>query len=264
MASGATEGLSRAEQVQEFVMHHVQDAPNWHIGPIEIPLPEFLTVHLLMAIIGTSFLTWLFGSYYRKRISTEKAPSGFHNALETLVLFVRDEISIAYLGEKDGKRLAPLMLSFFFLILTFNLMGIIPVFSTVTSNLSATAALAVLTFVVMTFGTVLKNGPKAFFSAFMPHGIPFPINILIFFLEFLGVFIKAGVLALRLFANLLAGHIALFSVLGLLLTYGAVAFPVIFLGLFVYMLEILVAFLQAYIFTMLSALFIGQVFHPEH
>jgi F-type H+-transporting ATPase subunit a len=158
-----------------------------------------------------------------------------------------------------------MFLNFFFFILAFNLCGLIPIFPSVTGNFSATAALAVVTFLFMTLGAMVKNGPVGFFQAFVPHGLPTPILFLVVPLEILGVFIKAFVLALRLFANLLAGHIALFSILGLAVSVSLFMAPVsLGLGLFVFLLEILIAFLQAYIFTMLSAMFIGQIYHPEH
>ena len=262
MASEVVEGATRAEQVKAFIMHHVADAPDWHIGPVTIGLPDFMSVHLLMAMIASVIVFLLFTKGYKK--SSSVAPSGLTNALEALVLFIRDDICIAYLGKDDGRRMAPLFLTFFFLIVTMNIMGIIPIFATATANFNATLALAVMVFVTMTFGAIVKNGIGGFFKAFIPHGIPIPILVIIFAIEFLGIFIKSGVLALRLFANLLAGHIALFSILGLILTYGWFAAPAVFLGLFVYFLEILVSFLQAYIFTMLAAMFIGQVYHPEH
>lgn len=257
------EGVDRATQVQSFIMHHVKDADSWHIGPISIPLPGDLSLHMFMALIAIGFVFYFF-SKLGKRDAAREAPRGFGNALEVLIIYVRDEICIASLGEEDGRRMAPTFLTFFFLILTMNLMGLVPIFGSVTGNFNATLALGAMAFFLMTVGAIQKNGVVGFFQAFIPHGIPLPILLIIFPLELLGVVIKAGVLALRLFANMLAGHLALFSVLGLLLTYGVFAAPAVLLGLFVFFLEILVAFLQAYIFTMLAAMFTGQIYHPEH
>ena len=250
------------QKVQEFVMHHVQDSADyWPIGGYKIPLPGWITLHGVMAILATLILSYLFIYKYKKGVH---APKGLTNMLETMVLFVRDEISIAYLGKEDGRKLAPLFLSFFFFILTLNLMGLVPVFASATGNLSVTLALASVTFGFLTIGGMLKNGPIGYFKAFVPHGVPVPVLLIIVPLEIMGIAIKGGVLALRLFANLLAGHIVLFTLLGLIVTYGMGASLAIGLGLFVFFLEILVAFLQAYIFTMLSAMFIGQIYHPEH
>ena len=186
------------------------------------------------------------------------------NLLEVIVVFVRDNISVPYLGEKDGMKLTPLFCTFFFLILVTNIMGLVPLFATATANINVTAALAILTFMMMVGGAIYKNGLWGFIKALVPSGIPGPILILVFPLEFLGLFIKPFTLMIRLFANMLAGHIVIISLLGIIVTFGFVALPAIFLALGIYILEILVAFLQAYIFTLLSAMFIGQLHHPEH
>lgn len=259
--TAAAASPSLAERVSEYVLHHVQDADSWHIGGIELPVFGG-TLHQVTTVIAALVLVYLFIFKMRKSV---EAPRGLTNALESLIVFVRDEISIAYLGPKDGRAMTPVFLTYFFFILTLNLMGLIPGFASVTGNFSATAALAIGVFLFMTVGAILKNGPVGFFKAFVPHGLPIPILLLVTPLEMLGVVIKSFVLALRLFANLLAGHLVLFTLLGMIITFGtfsAVAF--VPLSLFVFFLEILVAFLQAYIFTMLSAMFIGQIYHPEH
>lgn len=262
MASEAKAGQSIGDAVQEIVLHHVQDNPHaWHIGGLEVPIPFGLSLHMLMVLFTLALLGWLFLFLYRK---DDKVPSGITNFLEIFVIFIRDEICIAYLGEEDGRRMTPTFLTVFFFILIMNLMGLVPGFATATSNLSITLALATVVFVMMTAGAIHKNGFSGFFNAFVPHGVPLPVLIIIVPLELAGVLIKAGVLALRLMANMLAGHIALFSVLGLILIYGAAGTPAGLMGLFVFFLEIFVAFLQTYIFTMLSAMFIGQIYHPEH
>jgi len=254
--------LTLAEKVQDYVLHHVQDASSWHIGGIDIPLPSFMSLHAATSILVAVLLIYVFGFRMKK---TAGVPTGLSNALEALVLFVRNDIAYAYLGKEDGRKMAPTLLTFFFFILSLNLIGLIPGFAGVTGNFSVTAALAICVLFFMTVGAIIKNGPSGFFHAFIPHGVPIPVLFLITPLELLGVLVKSFVLALRLCANLLAGHIVLFTILGLIVTFGA-ASSVAFvpLGLFVFFLEILVAFLQAYVFTTLSAMFIGQIYHPEH
>ena len=262
MAETAAIAVDRGSVVQEFVMEHVQDAAGvWHVGGYSIPLPWGLSQHGLMALFAALFLVLLFVVLYRK---SGAAPGGLTNLLEPVVLFVRDEVVYPYFGKEEGRRLAPLFLTLFFMILTMNLMGLVPVFATATGNITATMALASVIFFLMTVGAILKNGPAGFFHAFVPSGVPLPILFLLVPLEMIGVIIKGGVLGLRLFANMLAGHIALFSILGLILTFKAPGLPAFFLGLFVFFLELLVCFLQAYIFTMLSAMFVSQIHHPEH
>jgi F-type H+-transporting ATPase subunit a len=165
---------------------------------------------------------------------------------------------------RDTRKMTPLFCTFFFFILTLNLMGIIPIFATATANVNVTAALAMITFCFMFFGAIYRNGFKGFIKSFMPSGIPWPILILLTPLEFLGVFIRTFALTVRLFANMLAGHMVILALLGLVGVLGFVALPTVLLAIFISLLEIFVAFLQAYIFTLLSSIFIGQAYHPEH
>ena len=160
--------------------------------------------------------------------------------------------------------MTPLFCTFFFFILGMNLMGMIPLFATATANVNVTFGLAFVTLCFMVFGAIYKNGFVGFLKAFIPSGVPAPILILLFPIEFLGLFIKAFALTIRLFANMLAGHIVILSLLGLVILMGLGALPAVALAVFIDLLEVLVVFLQAYIFTLLSAMFIGQMYHPEH
>jgi F-type H+-transporting ATPase subunit a len=155
--------------------------------------------------------------------------------------------------------------SIFFFILGLNLMGLIPVFATATGNINVTFALALGTLTLMFYAGITRNGVGGFVKSFVPHGIPFPVLLILVPLEFIGMFIKAFALMVRLFANMFAGHVVLFSILGLILMFGTLtAPPAVLMAVAIYMLELFIAFLQAYIFTFLSAIFIGQVMHPEH
>jgi len=252
----------RAKATESFVMHHVANGHHWGPLPgVNIPLPSFLPIHALMLIIGAVILHQLFVVRYNHKA---KVPTGMTNALESFVVYMRDEISIQFLGEEDGRKMAPLFITFFFFILTLNLMGLIPLFATATSNVNVTASLALITLAFMIFGTIYKNGVLGFFQAFIPPGIPWPLLLIIVPLEFIGMFIKVLALTIRLFANMLGGHIAIFALLGLVVTYGLGGLPFMVLALGVYLLEVLVSVLQAYIFTLLSAVFIGMMYHPAH
>ena len=215
-----------------------------------------------MLIIAAVIVFILFGVLYKKQ--HRQAPSGITNLLEPLVLFVRDEICINYMGEKDGKRLAPFFLNFFFLVLTMNLMGLIPLFSTATANINVTLGLSLITLTMMIIGGIVKNGLIGFIHLFLPPGVPKPIYIILFPIEVMGLFIKPFALTMRLFANMLGGHIVIFSLLGLIITFGWVGLPSLVLAFFIFFLELLVAFIQAYVFTMLSAMFVGSMLHPSH
>jgi F-type H+-transporting ATPase subunit a len=258
----ATTSAERGTAVQDYIMHHVADGHSWtlpFIGHVE--LPSFLSLHGLMVVLGACILLLLFGLVYRRH---DEVPRGLTNFLETLVLFIRDHVAIPSMGEEDGRKMTPMLCSFFFFILCLNLMGLVPLFSTATANVSVTGALALITLSFMIFGSMVKNGIGGFFRSFVPHGIPWPVLVILVPVEFLGMFIKAFALTIRLFANMLAGHIVIFSLLGLIVTFGAFALPAVGLALGIYFLELFVAFLQAYIFTLLSAMFIGQMYHPAH
>ncbi len=258
----ATETAQRSHHVNQWVMHHVTDSGEWHTPLWSLHLPSWISNNAIMLIITSFFLIIGFGSFFRYQKG--KAPRGWTNALEVFVLFVRNEISIAYLGEKDGRKMAPLFLTFFFFILTANLMGLCPLFSTSTGNINVTLGLASVTFFFMVFGAMYVNGPIGFFKAFAPAGVPWPILIILMPIEMVGLVIKCAALTIRLFANMLAGHIVVFSLVGLLVTFGFWALPALAMALAINLLEVFIAFLQAYVFTVLSAMFIGEMYHPAH
>jgi F-type H+-transporting ATPase subunit a len=262
-----------SENPEEFVLHHlVNNRVAWHPIPgVSIPLLQGVsirgadmgvTLHAAMLMIAGLFLLVIFGLLYRKR--SGEAPRGLTNMLEAVVLFVRDEICVSFLGEKDGRRLAPLFLTFFFFILTVNLMGLVPVFATATANVNVTASLSLVTLGLMVIGGFIKNGPIGFIRLFLPPGVPLPLYVIVFPLEVMGLFTRPLALTLRLFANMLAGHLVILTFLSLIMKFGWGGVPFVLMAFFIYMLEVLVALLQAFIFTMLSAIFAGSMMHPSH
>ena len=248
-------------ELDEYIMHHVLNGTEWHIPFLPTIHVEALTLHGVMLLIASSLMLCVFGFLYNKK---SPVPKGLTNALEALILFIRDDIVVPNLGSADALRMTPLFCTFFFFILTLNLMGLIPLFATATANVNVTVALALITFSFMVFGCILRNGLKGFLKAIIPSGVPVPVLIILVPIEIMGIVIKCFALTIRLFANLLAGHIVIFALLGLIVVVGYAALPAIFLAVFIYLLEILVAFLQAYIFTLLSAMFIGHMYHPHH
>jgi len=253
--------MDKSAAVMDYVMHHVTDSHHWALPFFDLHLPPWLSLHAVMLLVGAALLILLFTATRRR---AGEVPRGLANLLELLVKFVRDQIAIANLGEEDGRKMAPLFCTFFFFILMLNLMGLVPLFATATGNINVTAGLALVTLAFMIVGAIYKNGVGGFLHAFIPHGVPWPILIILVPIEFMGMFIKAFALTIRLFANMFAGHIVIFSLIGLVVIYGAAALPAIGLALAIYLLEILVAFLQAFVFTLLSAMFIAQVHHPAH
>ena len=247
--------------LKEYVLQHVANSNEWHVPFLgTIPLPG-ITLHGFMLILWASAMIVVFCALYNKKA---RVPQGLTNFLEMFVVFIRDEIVVPSLGKEDGRKMTPLFCTFFFFILGLNLLGLIPLFATATSNISVTGALASVTLVVMIGGAVCKQGLGGFLKSFVPHGIPLPVLFIIVPLEFLGMFIKAFALMIRLFANMLAGHIVIFSILGLVALFGAIGSLSVLLAVPISLLEVFIAFLQAYIFTLLSAMFIGQMLHPQH
>ncbi len=229
------------------------------------------TRHLLFALLGMGILLLLFvpmAGKYKRGIGRTSAPRGLlQNLLETVVLYIRDDIAKPNLGDKH-RRYLPYLLTAFFFILTCNLLGLVPWGATATANISVTVVLALTTFVITQFA-----GTKDYWAhIFWPPGVPTFVKFILIPVEFLGLFTKPFALAIRLFANLTAGHLIILNLIGLIFVIGGTfgsgagygtAVPAMLMTLFVYCLEVLVAFIQAYVFTMLSALFIGMA-SAEH
>jgi F-type H+-transporting ATPase subunit a len=175
-------------------------------------------------------------------------------------------VAVANLGEKDGKKFTPLLGTFFFFILTCNLMGLIPIFSTPTGNINLTASLAIVTFVTGQMFGIKQNGLIKHIKALVPSGVPVYLLPLMFVIEIMGLLAKHFALIVRLFANMIAGHIVFFAFLGLIIIFKSIWISPLSItfGVFVDLLEMLVSFIQAYVFTILSALFIGMAIHPDH
>ena len=195
-------------------------------------------------------------------------PTGFGRVLEPLVIYVRDEIARPNIGEKKYAKYMPFLLTVFFFIWILNLLGLTPLGFNVTGNIAITVCLALFTFIIVQF-----SGNKDYWKhIFWMPGVPVPMKIILMPIEILGMFTKPFSLLIRLFANITAGHFVVMSLIALMITlkaqFGAVGSTGIslLLTLFISIIEILVAFLQAFIFTMLSSLFIGMAVeeHDHH
>lgn len=256
-----------------WILHHVLDSRQLDFEPFGvIHLPEIhlfgfdisITKHVVFMWVALLILVLIFrvaAKSYKKSL----VPKGVTNLMEVFIVFVRDEIARPTIG-KGFESFLPYLLTVFFFILTCNFIGLIPYGSTATSNISVTATLAVLSFFVIQGGGIKKNGLFGYFKGLLPHGLPFWLIPIMLVVEILGLFTKPFALAIRLFANMTAGHIVILALLGLIFilhTYFVVPVSISF-ALFIYLLEILVALIQAYIFTMLSSLFIGMAVHQEH
>jgi F-type H+-transporting ATPase subunit a len=228
-----------------------------------------LTKNVVQMFIGVILLLVIMLSVAKKYKSqgAQQAPSGFQNAIEPIITFVRDDVAKPNLHARYEKYL-PYLLTVFFFILINNIIGLIPGSANVTGNIAFTAVLAVVSLIVILLST---NG-HFWGHIFWPPGVPFLVKLILIPVELLGVFIKPAALMIRLFANMTAGHIVILSFVSLIFIFGnmspaagwgfspiSVAFSV-----FIYVIEILVAFIQAFIFTNLTAVFIGQAFESAH
>ncbi|MEO5984734.1 MAG: F0F1 ATP synthase subunit A [Ferruginibacter sp.] len=240
------------------------------IPALNVKVYDFsLTKNATQMLLGLGFLLFLLISVagkYKKGEGVDNAPKGWQNALEPVITFVRDDVARPNLGHQYKKYL-PFLLTAFFFILINNLFGLIPGAANVTGNIAFTFVLGIISFIVIMFSTN-RHYWKHIFWPPVPHGVK-PILIPV---EILGIFTKPFALIIRLFANMLAGHIIILSFICLIFILSAMntglgwgSSPLfIALAVFIYLLEVLVAFIQAYIFTNLTAVFIGQAFEGGH
>lgn len=226
------------------------------------PLDFSITKNLIGMILASALLLWMFTSL-AKSYKNRQIPKGFGRALEPLVIYVRDDIAKPNIGPKYKKYMSFLLTVFFF-IWILNLLGMTPLGFNVTGNIAVTFALALVTFIIVQF-----SGNKEYWKhIFWMPGVPIPMKIILMPIEVLGMFTKPFALMIRLFANMTAGHVVIMSLLGLIvIMQNWIAGPAFFgFTIMISVIELLVAFLQAYIFTLLSALYIGMavVEHDDH
>jgi F-type H+-transporting ATPase subunit a len=234
---------------------------------IGVPLNFSITKNTLALFLGVSLLLIILLSVARfyKKEGQHAPPKGLAAFIEPIILFVVEDIAKSNIGEKDYKRFAPYLLTLFFFILINNLMGLIPFFpfgANLTGNIAVTMTLALLTLIIVNI-----NGNKTYWKhIFAPPGVPWLIWPILVPVEIIGIFTKPFALMIRLFANITAGHIIILSLISLIFIFNKLWMAPISVGfaLFMSLIEVLVAFLQAYIFTMLTALFIGLAIPEEH
>jgi F-type H+-transporting ATPase subunit a len=250
------------------------ELPRWnpvHIGRFAIDIsPTRHVVMLWVAALLCITFTLLALRAHNRRTTAGKAPSGFGNGLEALVLWLRNEIVLPNVGP-HGNGYVPYLLTLFFFILFANLLGLVPYGATATGNISVTATLAIVTFIVIEVAGMKAQG-KAYINTivFWPHDMSLPLKLFISPIltpiELLGKFTKPFALAIRLFANMTAGHVVLLALISLIFTFARwVIVPIpVAMALAISFLELFVAFLQAFIFTLLSSVFIGLIREGAH
>jgi F-type H+-transporting ATPase subunit a len=304
-AAEAAHGAAEKFDAGEVIIHHVANSP---IGEPLIHLPRILgidfsvTKHVMMLwlVAATVFIvvTWMVRRYLKQE---RLVPTGAMNGLEAIVEFVRDEIVQPNVGKKWVGTWAPLILTLFFFILSANAAGLIPVFdviglvdhyllhtgehsfvkqllhggTTATANFNVTAALATITFGAIILAGSLAHGFVKHWMNLVPHGLAWPIYILLIPIEVMGMFVRPFALTMRLAANMTGGHIAILAILSFVFLFTemfgtalagigvglAVSVP---LAVGISMLEMIVVLVQAYVFTLLTAVFIGMAIHVHH
>jgi F-type H+-transporting ATPase subunit a len=277
---------------KDFITPHITDAhtldyPCFHTGFVcEYELPRWNPIHIgnfaldisptrhVVMLWVAAFLcivtTLLALRAHNRKTREGKAPSGLGNGLEALVLYLRNEVVIPNVGA-HGNGYVPYLLTLFFFILFANLLGLVPYGATATGNISVTGALAIVTFVVIELA-----GMKAqrwgymktivFWPNDMALGMKLPITFILTPIEIFGKLTKPFALAVRLFANMISGHVVLLALISLIFTFGSwllVPAPIL-IALAISLLELFVAFLQAFIFTLLSSVFIGLIREGAH
>lgn len=226
------------------------------------PIDFSITKSVIGIMLVSLFMFVLFTSLAKSYAKNNGIASGVGRIFEPLVLYVRDEIAIPNIGEKNYKKYMSYLLTIFFFILFLNILGLMPLGFNVTGNIAITVSLALLTYIITTV-TANKNYWGHIF--WMP-GVPTPMKFILAPIELLGTIIKPFSLMIRLYANMLAGHVVLMSIIGLMFIFKSWIGSTLSFGLAfaLSILEILVAFLQAYIFTMLSALYFGAGNEEHH
>jgi len=281
---------------------HTQDAEYFHLP--EFMVPEFLgsdgeihlpnigpydvfelftlkfqiTKFMVLEVVAALLLMIIFIPMARKYRNGDPPKGRFWNLMEAMILFVRDEMVRPAIGGKQADRFVPFILTLFFCILFCNLLGMLPWAGSPTGSLSVTGTLALIVFGAVIGAGMKKFGALGFWVGLVPHmDLPLILAIflwpLIFLLEIVGLLIKHTILAIRLLANMFAGHLVLAAILGFITSevildwhvtaWGGVAIASIFGAMALSLLELFVAFLQAYVFTFLTALFIGMSVHQH-
>ena len=295
------------EQVGPNIIHHVSNSDNSH--PI-IHLPTLyginfsVTKHVFMLWLVTILIGIAVIIPVRRFLAGGRpVPTGWMNALETIVQFIRDSIVKPNVGPKWVMTWTPLVLTFFFFILFANGIGMIPIFDvlgafnrfllgvpasdshnvvngilhggvTATGNFNVTAGLATITFFSIIIAGALAHGFLNHWKNLVPHGLAWPVYIILIPIEIMGLFVKPFALTMRLAANMTGGHIALLALLSLMAIFGemfhstaaglGVAFVAIPIAVAISALEIIVVLVQAYVFTLLTAVFVGMAINVHH
>jgi F-type H+-transporting ATPase subunit a len=258
---------------------HVENTHHWEIFEtlgIAIHLPPWISKYSILMLIAAALVMAIYIPLARKAQSGAPPRGKWWNCWESILTYIRDQLAKPYIGH-DADKYVHYLWTVFLFILFCNLLGMFPFMGSPTASFTVTVVLAACTFFFIHGSAIAKMGVKHYFQSYIPHmevpyGLGYFVVPLIAFLEMFGNLIKAFVLAVRLFANMFAGHVVLAFLLffivevknaGPLLFWGVTVSSVIAVTL-LSLLELFVAFLQAFVFTFLTALFLGSALHPQH
>lgn len=271
----AEPGHGSSTNIGDKIIEHVANSDVMiHLEVFGVDLS--ITKHVIMLWIAAGLLMTA-ALYASRKYRKEELPipSGFANAFEYGVAFVRSNILIPYVGRDYVLKWGPLVMSFFFMILTMNFLGLIPFFNyinhghggtTATGNITLTASLAIITFFSFILAGILEHGFFKHWKNMIPGNVPKAVLIILIPIELMSMFVKPFALTMRLAANMTAGHIAMLAIFApiFLLHNAYVGVASVILNVGITFLEIIVSLVQAYVFSLLTSVFIGQTIHPEH
>lgn len=247
--------------------------PEWKVTVGGRTLDITITKHVFFLFVAALLvLALLLGvaASHRRHSAEAGRPKGFGAGMEAMILYLRNEIYMPVLGGHGGEKYVPFCLTLFFFILFCNLIGLVPWGSTPTGNVAVTATLAVITFIVVEIAGMRALGAGYLGTIiYWPHDMSLPmklgLTLILTPVELVGKFTKPFALTIRLFANMMAGHVIVLALIGLIFMFGfAVALGSIPMALFIMGLEVMVAAIQAFIFSLLAAVFIGQIRSAHH
>jgi F-type H+-transporting ATPase subunit a len=265
-------------------MGHVMDDESWHFFysfGSHVHLPKIfgfqITKFMILELLAAGLILLIYIPLARRVNSGEPLKGWKDNMFECLLTFVRNEIAKPGIGEHDADKYVPFLWTMFLFILFNNLLGIFPFAGSPTANIYMTGGLALCVFFAIHGSAIAKMGFVHYLESMWPHfdvpyGLGFPLKLFIFFIEIFGVLVKNAVLAVRLFANMFAGHMVLATILIFIYAaktvgdfmWGTITLSSVSGIVLLSLLEIFVAFLQTYIFVFLTALFMGMALHPQH
>ena len=279
--------------IGDLLMHHTADAygldfsplfhvewgkflPDMHLFGITFNLtPTKHVVYMAFAALLLFLVMWRAGRALERQRAAESAPKGSANAIEAMVLWVRNDIAIANIGE-NGAKFAPYIMALFFFVLICNMLGLLPWGATPTGNIGVTAGLAILSLLIIEISGMVTLGFKGYMQTIFPAvpGVSGPgavaLSIAMGPIEILGKLVKPFALCVRLFGNMTAGHFVILALFGLIFLFGhiemwrwAIGFGSAMMVLAIMLLELIVAFVQAYVFALITAVLIGVNQHAH-